>query len=120
MAEKSFTPEDLLPPDEVNIKKIRPFKKGEFIDNQDGTRSTERSMSLNIGGKEVLVPSLWMTPDGPVDLSRNPQSLMRVIGAFEKRSKKKFRRFDSPEEATEFSIKRSAKGGRGSGTRLFK
>ena len=112
---KEFTPEDFVSPDSVNLKTIRPFRPGEFVDNGDGSRSTERSMSFNIEGKEVLTPSLWMTPDGPVDLSRNPESLFRAALAFEKRTGKKFPRFNNPDEATRFSKERSSGGGRGVG-----
>ena len=110
-----FTPEQLVAPDNVNLKPIRPFKPGEFLNNQDGTRSTERSVSFNIEGREVLVPQLWMTPDGPVDLSRNPQTIIRALMAFEERTGKKFPRFDNPDEATAFSKQKSALGGRSPG-----
>lgn len=110
-----FTPNDFVPPDTVNLKKIRPFGEGEFVDNGDGTRSSERTMSFEIGGKEVLVPSLWMTDKGPVDLARNPNVLMRAVESFERRSKKKFPRFDDPRQATEFAKQRSDSGGRGVG-----
>jgi len=116
MADKGFTFENLVPPDEAKIKKIRPFKKGEFFDNQDGTKSTERTMSFNVDGKEVLAPSLWMTVDGPVDLSRSPESIMRALKAYEESTGNKFPRFDTPEEATEFAKNRSNRGGRGTGS----
>ena len=111
-----FTPENLVAPDTVNLKTIRPFKKGEFLNNRDGTSSTERTTSFNVGGEEVLMPSLWMTPDGPVDLSRNPEIMIRAMMEFEKRSKKKFPRFKTPQEANEFSKNRSASGAISTGT----
>lgn len=67
-------------------------------------------MSINIDGKEVLAPTLWMTRDGPVDLSRNPETLVRAIQEFERKSGKKFPRFDTPDEATDFAKKRSSAG----------
>ncbi len=112
----SFTAENLVPPDQVNLKTIRPFKKGEAFNNQDGTLSTERASSFNVGGEEVLMPTLWMTPDGPVDLRRNPETVVRAMMEFEKRSKKRFPRFKTPQEATEFSKNRSAGGAISTGT----
>jgi len=111
-----FTADNLVPPDQVNLKTIRPFKKGEFLDNQDGTRSTERTMSFNIEGEEVVMPSLWMTPDGPVDLSRSPEAMIRSVIEFEKRSKKRFPRFKTVQEADEFSINRTDRGAVSIGT----
>ena len=111
-----FTADDLVPPDQVDMKTIRPFREGEFIDNQDGTRSTERTMSFNVEGEEVVMPSLWMTPDGPVDLSRSPDAMIRSTMEFEKRSKKQFPRFQTPQEASSFSKKRSHEGGNSTGT----
>ena len=95
---------------DVNPKQLRPLVRGEFVENPDGSRSTERTMSFNIEGKEVLAPSLWMSPDGPVDLRQHPEILIRAIREFEMRTKKRFPRFDTPEEATEFAKGRSSGG----------
>lgn len=105
-----FTAENLVPPDTVDLKTIRPFKKGEFLDNQDGTHSTERTTSFEFDGKEVVVPTLWMTPNGPVDLSRNPETIKRALIEHEKRTKKKFPRFKDRREADRFAIERSNRG----------
>lgn len=111
MAEtRGFTPDQLLPPDTVKVKKLRPFSPGEFLDNQDGSRSTERTITFNIGGKEVLVPSLWMTDEGPVDLSKNPETIVRAVRSFEERTGRRFPRFNSPKEAGAFAKSRSSKG----------
>ena len=106
MPKQAYTFEDLASPDQTDLKKVRPFLKGEYLINADGTRSTERTMGVNIGGEEILVPSLWMTPSGPVDLSRNQEVLMRTVDAFEKRSGTKFRRFKTPEESDAFAKQR--------------
>ena len=111
-----FTAENLVAPDQVDVKTIRPFTQGEFLDNQDGTRSTERTMSFNVEGEEVVMPSLWMTPDGPVDLSRMPESMIRSTLEFEKRSGKKFPRFKTIQEADSFTAVRTNKGGISTGT----
>jgi len=110
-----YTNENLVPPDNVNLKQIRPFGSGEYIANPDGSMSTERTMTFNIEGQEVLAPSLWMTPNGPVDLSRNPDTIVRAIIEYERRTGKKFPRFKTPEEAKQFAIGRSQSGGRGAG-----
>jgi hypothetical protein len=101
--EKVFFAHEMVPSDTINLKTVRPFGPGEVIDNEDGTFSTERGVSFNIDGKEVLVPSLWMTPDGPVDLSRNPEINIRAAMAFERRTGNKFPRFETLKQATEFS-----------------
>ena len=115
MSKLSFTFEDLAPPDQADMKNIRPFQAGEHIINTDGTRSTERTMGINIAGEEVVVPSLWMTPSGPVDLSRNQEVLMHAVESFERRSKTKFPRFKTLEESDAFAKQRSSTGGAFSG-----
>ena len=108
MAEKRFTPDQFLPSDEVP-RKLRPFQKGEFVDNLDGTRSTERTATITIGEEVLLVPSLWMSEKGPIDLFRQP-GLVRAVREFEMRTGKKFPRFSSEEEANEFARPRSSGG----------
>ena len=89
-AERRFTPDQFVPASKVDLTKLRPLKKGEFVDNLDGTRSTERTASFNIGGKEVLAPSIWMSPDGPVDLFKSPDLLAKVIKALKPGAKQSF------------------------------
>ena len=105
-----YTRENFVPPDQVKLKTLRPFVKGEFLDNQDGSRSTERTMTFNISGNEVVVPSLWMTPDGPADLSRNPEVIIKAVIDYEGRTNKKFPRFKTIEEANKFAKERTMKG----------
>ena len=106
-----FTFEDLQPAETIDLKSVRPFMAGELFQNDDGSVSTEKLISVNIGGDEVVAPSLWMTANGPVDLSRRPQIIMRAILSFEQRSGKAFPRFESPEQATAFAKSRSNSGG---------
>ena len=48
---------------------FRPLVSGEFRENADGSRSTELSTSLGLrSGQEILIPSLWMGPNGIIDL----------------------------------------------------
>lgn len=48
---------------------IRPFQPGEQVKNADGSYSTERTVTVPTReGGWTVVPSLWMGPNGPVDL----------------------------------------------------
>ena len=115
MAEKIFLPDQYQDPTAFDVKTVRPFNPGERIDNQDGTFSSEWTTSINIEGKEVLVPTIWMTSKGPVDLARHPESIVRAMREFESRGKKKFPRFNSREEAESYARERSRMGGNAHG-----
>lgn len=108
--DRRFIPDQYLPASEVNPSELRPLKRGEYVDNLDGTRSTERTASFNIEGKEVLVPSIWMSPRGPVDLFEHPDLLVETFKNFEARSGSAFPRFDTVGELEKFARGRSSGG----------
>ena len=89
--------------------KPRPLKKGEFRKNKDGTRSTQLLAGFNIDGKEVNIPLIWYTSEGIKQVSG--RKAVKYAKDFEKRTGKKFRSYDSPEEAKDAAIKSSEKGG---------
>jgi hypothetical protein len=90
---------------------IRPLELGEFVENEDGTRSTERAFSVHVDGKEMLIPSLWMSATGPVDLADDPEAAKAAALRLEAETGKRFPRFKTPDDATRFSKARSSKGG---------
>ena len=87
----------------------RPLVRGEFRDNKDGTRSTERLIGVQIDGRETLIPSIWMTPDGIVELGEKKAREFAL--QYMKESGKKFPSFSTQEEAEQFAIGRSNSGG---------
>jgi hypothetical protein len=91
---------------------LRPLKPGEFrVDPKDPTRkNTELTASFGVGGQEILVPTLWMDAAGKIRELSGRQALEAAL-EFEKRTGQRFPRFSTPEEATEFSRARSARGG---------
>tara|TARA_R110002051_G_scaffold63360_1_gene115447 strand:- start:111 stop:479 length:369 start_codon:yes stop_codon:yes gene_type:complete len=94
-------------------KKVRPLKKGEFIDNKDGTHSTERLMGVNHpginGGKPSLIPSIFMVGDKKVRFKDPDRAAEAAI-----ESGLEFPSFPShegPQGSTAFAKKRSSGGG---------
>ena len=91
---------------------LRPFKKGEFIENPDGTRSTERSVTIKLpDGGWINLPSLWMSAGGPVDFGFDEESILQQGLAFEESSGRKFKRFKTQKQAVDAAKKRSDAGG---------
>lgn len=91
------------------MPKIRPLEQGEFRENEDGSRSTEITIGTVIGGEKVVIPSLWMTPDGPVELDE--ENATRAAMEFEAETGKRFPRFKDWKKADSFARARSQKGG---------
>lgn len=90
----------------------RPFRSGEFIENEDGTRSTERTVTLQIGEEWINAPSLWMTPDGPVEVT-DEDALSRLMRFYEERTGALFQRFGDRASAIDAARARSDRGGAG-------
>lgn len=98
---------------------LRPFAANEFVKNEDGTISTERSRTVMIDGVWTNVPSLWMGKDGPMDYGDlSDYQLADLAKQFETRIGKKFPRFGSVNEATDAAIARSKAGGAAAGSNL--
>lgn len=109
------TKEALQDPALDNI--LRPFKPGEFVDNHDGTISTERSETYQLpDGSWVNVPSLWMSREGPKDFAGDEDGIMENMRAYEDATGNKFPRFKTVEEAETAAEARSANGGAAAGT----
>ena len=92
----------------------RPFQPGEFVSNPDGSRSTERTVTFEMDGKFVNVPSLWMGKYGPVRLT-DQEHIYRVMDDYERGTGKRFKRFNSIEDALDVARKRTISGGAASG-----
>jgi hypothetical protein len=70
------------------------LSKRPVVENEDGSISTVRSMSFNIDGKEVLLPTV--SPDGRILSGREAVQLYRKTGQH-------LGKFDSPEHATAYA-----------------
>lgn len=98
---------------------IRPFQPGEYINNPDGTYSTERTVTIQDGsGKWVNVPSLWKDANGKtIDLGEDEDKINQALGLYERQGKP-FQRFETVDDAVSFAKKRSSEGGAFSGSAL--
>lgn len=92
---------------------LRPFKPGEKVDNADGSYSTERTVTVQgPDGQWSVVPSLWMGPNGPVDLlEKGDDVIANVAARYEAGSGEKFPRFADVKAAEDWAVQRSASGG---------
>jgi hypothetical protein len=88
---------------------LRPFKQGESVANEDGSFSTERSVTVQIDGRWANVPSLWMGENGPVQLSED-EAAARAKEYMQKTGQR-FPTFSTVEEAVSAAEARSAGGG---------
>lgn len=108
-------PQSKAPPEQPT--ELRPFGAGEKIVNEDGTISTERTETYQLpDGKWINVPSLWMSPKGPVDLAGDENAIMAALSDYEARSGKEFPRFSDLSSAETAARARSEKGGAQAGT----
>lgn len=95
----------------VILNRLRPFEPGEYIDNGDGSYSTERTQTVQApDGAWINVPSLWMSPGGYVDLADDEDGIVQAATAFESRMGL-FPRHKTLEEAVVAAKARSAGGG---------
>ena len=93
------------------LSNARPFKENEFVQNDDGSISTERTVTIqDAEGKYVNVPSLWMVDDGYVDFGDDETQIRNMLVRHE-RNGGSFERFDSVEDAEESAKARSNAGG---------
>ena len=100
---------------------LRPLEPGEKVNNPDGSYSTERTVTVQSpDGSWVNVPSLWMGPNGPVDLRpMGDDYIGRVAQTFEKQAGKRFVRFNDLKVAEAAAAMRSEAGGAGASTDRF-
>lgn len=97
---------------------LRPFEPGEKVDNEDGTYSTERTVTVPIGDQWFNVPSLWMGPDGPVQLSED--QALDTAERYMKEKRVTFPAFRSVDEAVAAAKTRSKNGGASQGSIMSK
>lgn len=92
---------------------FRPFKPGEFVQNADGTQSTERTITWQLpDGRWVNTPTLFMTPNGVLDLSTpDKEEQARAAAMMLMKSGTEFPTFRSPDDAESFATGRSKGGG---------
>lgn len=96
----------------IAVPQLRPFEPGEYVDNGDGSRSTERTVSVPLpDGSWMNAPSLWMSPKGPWDFGMNEDYITDMALWYERATGKKFPRYGSVDEAVQASKARSAGGG---------
>lgn len=88
---------------------LRPFKPGEFIRNDDGSISTQRTHTVqDANGKWINVPSLWTDKNGAVsDLSGDEDAIAEIANIYEKQNGKKFQRFDDLNKAVDAAVNKS-------------
>ena len=94
---------------------LRPFNPDEFINNEDGSISTERTWTIQTPeGDFANVPSLWMGNNGPVDLATqsDPEPvIMNMMRMYEAENGPTWQRFKTVEEAENYARSRSNQGG---------
>lgn len=96
------------------VAQLRPFHAGEFVPNDDGTVSTERTATIDgPDGGFMNVPTLWKRADGmTVDLGKVPPATLGVVAAsYARRSGEAFPTFPTVKEAVGAAKRRSANGG---------
>jgi hypothetical protein len=93
---------------------LRPFQGNERRPNADGSYSTELTATVQLpDGSWSNVPSLWMGPQGPVELNEEEQ-IMRAMQFFENTGAE-FNRYGTLDEAEREAVARSKAGGVGTG-----
>jgi hypothetical protein len=95
---------------------LRPFNADERVNNPDGSYSTERTMTVQMPDGWGIVPSLWMSPRGPVDLSSMGENYLAAIAqGYEQSNGTAFPRFPDVQSAEDWAVNRSHGGGAGQG-----
>lgn len=96
--------------EQFKIDHIRPFQQGEYRPNDDGSYSTEVTVTVPDGqGSWVNVPSLWMSPGGWVELDEDQAA--QAASIYESRSGVAFPRFKTVDDAEQIASTRSHSGG---------
>lgn len=91
---------------------LRPFQPGEYIDNGDGSFSTERTVTIEWPGGFANVPTLWMSPSGQaLDLAFNEEIVRRAAENYVSEMGGKFDVFPTVDEAVAAAKARSEGGG---------
>lgn len=99
-----------------NFANLTPFDPGDFIRNEDGSISTERTVTIQLSnGKWVNIPTLWKNDEGYVDFSDREGALRNLLANYEYHHNQKLPRYDTVDEAVKAAQERSESGGAGSG-----
>jgi hypothetical protein len=95
----------------ADLTTLRPLAANEYRDNGDGSWSTEVTTTVqDANGKWMNVPSLWMSPNGWVDLGEDEDAIGQAAQSYEAKGTA-FPRFNSVEEAEAAATARSKSGG---------
>lgn len=85
----------------------RPFAPGEYVNNPDGSWSSEVSMTVQHpklnGGKATVIPSLWIKNGKPYEAKNEDEAVALALA-----SRLPFRSYKSMDEAERASIAREA------------
>lgn len=79
------------------MPEYRPLERGEYLREADGTRVTERAIPIEVGGKWMNVPSIWMGPDGAEQL--DDADTARAATRYMLKSGESFPTFDTLDDA---------------------
>ena len=88
---------------------LRPLERGEYRQNEDGSRSTELSLTEKIDGSWTNIPSLWVSGSRIVELA--PEAAIRAARRWQKTTGKSFPQFPSLKAAVVAAKRRSDAGG---------
>lgn len=84
---------------------LRPFAPGEYVQNPDGSWSSERSMTVQTprlaGGKYTVIPSVYLRDGKPVEAGSEDEAVKLAL-----ESGKKWQPFPSLQKAEDYSIQR--------------
>lgn len=90
---------------------LRPLEGKERVLNPDGSYSTERTVTLTFGNQFLVAPSLWMSQKGPIDLRGDEDAILNSVLQYERRTGKRFPRFNDLTESEKYAVQRSLAGG---------
>ena len=107
-----------VPADKIPVPQERPLRtsvlrplditQGEYIDNGDGTLSTERTITIqDASGQWMNVPTLFIGEGQVVDLADNEEAVRATVSNLESNGTN-FERYASEQEAVEAAKERSA------------
>jgi hypothetical protein len=98
-------------------RRLRPLTKDEAVVNRDGSRSTERTHTVEgEAGSWTNIPSLWMDDAGEVhDFRNDEEGLIGASQSYKERTGGEWPSYGDMESAVEASKRRSAAGGVNSG-----
>ena len=94
----------------MSEEEYRPLQPGEFIQNEDGSRSTEYTSTIKADDRWMNIPTIWMTPKGHAERLSSDAATERAF-EYMRRTGKQFPSYATTEESVEAAKARSAAGG---------